>query len=125
MRRSVLTRDRPTRLDLLPMPSGESVRDHVFWRESSTFANLVNAFAQSAKEGGVIHAQFLAIHEQKRHEQNSCAAVIYSCRNPLVGQNLETFTVRHPLPSSSGQGSPAVARSGRQDNLGGVSYSRP
>jgi hypothetical protein len=53
-------------------------------RKSLPLANLANTSAQSAKESGLIHAQFLTTNEQKHHEQNSCAALVRSYRNPLI-----------------------------------------
>jgi hypothetical protein len=54
------------------MARGESVRDHVLLRQALALTKLANTSAQGAKESGVIHAQFLVVHEQKHHEQNSC-----------------------------------------------------
>jgi len=77
-------RNRAARFDLLPVASGKSVRNHIFLRKSLPLANLANTSAQSAKESGLIHAQFLTTNEQKHHEQNSCAALVRSYRNPLI-----------------------------------------
>lgn len=65
-----------TGLDLLPMPSGKAKGDHIFLAKPLSFPQFSNSFAQAGEEFFLIrHSLLVKSHEQKHHEQNSCARI--------------------------------------------------
>jgi hypothetical protein len=65
-------RDRSARLDLLPMTSRKTKRDHILLAVAALFPECPGATSQISEElCFVLHVKALRRHEQKDHEQIS------------------------------------------------------